>query len=82
MLYQSGYLTIRDYDPLRRLYTLGVPDEEVRQDLSALMAGLVADKDVRWAASIGEKLRRAKWDDFFDGLAALYALNQGLEKMA
>ena len=30
MLYQSGYLTVRDYDPLRRLYTLGVPDEEVR----------------------------------------------------
>ena len=50
-----------------------VPDEEVRQDLAALMSGLVADKDVRWAASIGVMLRLAQWDKFFDGLAALYA---------
>jgi hypothetical protein len=71
MLYQTGYLTIKNYDGTS--YDLVVPDEEVRQDLSVLMAGLVADKDVRWAASLGEKLRRAKWPAFFEGLAALYA---------
>ena len=37
------------------------------------MSGLVADKDVRWAASLGERLKRAQWDKFFDGLKALYA---------
>ena len=36
----------------------------------ALMSGLVADKDVRWAASVGVTLRLAQWDTFFDGLAA------------
>jgi len=71
MLYQTGYLTIDKYD--NGLFTLRVPDEEVRQDLAALMSGLVADKDVRWAASIGVMLRLARWDKFFDGLAALYA---------
>ena len=71
MLYQTGYLTIAEYES--GLFTLRVPDEEVRQDLSALMSGLVADKDVRWAASIGVTLRLAQWDKFFDGLAALYA---------
>ena len=71
MLYQTGYLTIKDYDGTD--FDLCVPDEEVRQDLSALMSGLVADKDVRWAASIGVTLRRARWDRFFDGLTALYA---------
>ncbi len=71
MLYQTGYLTIKDYDGTD--FDLCVPDEEVRQDLSALMSGLVADKDVRWAASIGVTLRRARWDKFFDGLTALYA---------
>ena len=71
MLYQTGYLTIDKYD--NGLFTLRVPDEEVRQDLAALMSGLVADKDVRWAASIGVTLRLAQWDKFFDGLAALYA---------
>ena len=37
------------------------------------MSGLVANKDVRWAASIGVTLRRAKWDKFFESLTALYA---------
>ena len=71
MLYQTGYLTIKNFDGTD--FDLCVPDEEVRQDLSALMSGLVADKDVRWAASIGVTLRRAKWDKFFDGMTALYA---------
>ena len=71
MLYQTGYLTIGAYK--NGLFTLRVPDEEVRQDLAALMSGLVADKDVRWAASIGVTLRLAQWDRFFDGLKALYA---------
>ena len=71
MLYQTGYLTIGDFKD--DLYTLTVPDEEVRQDLAALMSGLVADKDVRWAASLGVTLRLAQWDRFFDGLKTLYA---------
>ncbi len=48
MLYQTGYLTIADFTGYS--FDLCVPDEEVRQDLSALMSGLVAVKDVRWAA--------------------------------
>ena len=71
MLYQTGYLTISKFE--NDLFTLGIPDEEVRQDLSALMSGLVADKDVRWAASIGVTLRLAQWPEFFEGLKALYA---------
>lgn len=30
VLYQSGYLTIKSYDPFFRSYTLGYPNEEVR----------------------------------------------------
>lgn len=30
LLYQSGYLTIKHYDPMIDLYTLGYPNEEVR----------------------------------------------------
>ena len=71
MLYQTGYLTISDFNGIS--FDLCVPDEEVRQDLSTLMAGLVANRDVRWAASLGEVLRRANWDRFFEGLSALYA---------
>ena len=73
MLFQSGYLTIKDYNPVTRSYTLGVPDEEVREDLCTLMTGVAANTDMQWAASLGQKLLNAMWDDFFEGLQSLYA---------
>jgi len=73
MLYQTGYLTIHDYDAKAKSYTLGVPDEEVRQDLALLMASQAASQDVAWASSLGKKLLNADFEGFFEGLAALYA---------
>ena len=49
MLFQSGYLTVKDYAPLTRSYTLGVPDEEVREDLcivSAMIFHTAVVKDI------------------------------------
>ena len=71
MLYQTGYLTILDFKG--GYFDLGIPDDEVRQDLSALMSGLIADKDTAWASSMGERLVSADWDGFFNGLESLYA---------
>ena len=71
LLYQTGYLTIADYAD--GVYRLRVPDEEVRQDVAALVAGAYADRSAQWSASLGGKLRAGCWDDFFDGLKALYA---------
>ena len=71
MLYQSGYLTIKDFDC--DLYTLGVPDEEVRRDLAKLVAGAAADTDMTWASSISAKLVGADFPAFFVGLKSLYA---------
>ena len=71
MLYQTGYLTIADYS--QGLYQLRVPDEEVKRDIAALLAGAWAGRDAQWSASLGIKLRAGKWADFFDGLKALYA---------
>ena len=71
LLYQSGYLTIKDYKNQR--FTLGVPDEEVRQDLCMLMTGVAANQDTYWAAELGCRLLDAEWDYFFDGLKSLYA---------
>ncbi|MBO7166051.1 MAG: AAA family ATPase, partial [Kiritimatiellae bacterium] len=62
MLYQTGYLTIKDYAD--GLYTLSVPDEEVRRDLNLLMTSVAAEKDVSWAASLGAKLRGGAFADF------------------
>ena len=71
ILYQSGYLTIKDYKDQR--FTLGVPDEEVRQDLCLLMTGVAANQDTYWASELGCRLLDAEWDYFFDGLKSLYA---------
>lgn len=71
MLYQTGYLTIADYS--QGLYQLRVPDEEVKRDIAALLASAWAGRDAQWSASLGGKLRAGRWDDFFDGLKALYA---------
>ena len=71
MLYQTGYLTIADYS--QGLYQLRVPDEEVKRDIAALLAGAWAGRDAQWSASLGVKLRAGKWGDFFEGLKALYA---------
>ena len=73
MLCQSGYLTIKEYNPATELYTLGVPDEEVRRDLCTLMTGAAANTDMQWASSLGGKLLAEMWDYFFDGLQSLYA---------
>ena len=73
MLYQSGYLTIKSYDPATKGYVLGVPDEEVREDLCTLLTGVAADKDMQWASGLGDRLLFAEWDDLFIGLQSLYA---------
>ena len=73
MLYQSGYLTIKDYNRFTGTYTLGVPDEEIRRDLSPLITAITAGKDTVWATSIGNKLLGGDWDGFFTDLKSLYA---------
>ena len=50
MLYQTGYLTIDKYE--NGLFTLRVPDEEVRQDLAALMG-----KTRQFKAGVAESVR-------------------------
>ena len=73
LLYQSGYLTIKGYDIDVGDYTLGVPDEEVRRDLSTLVAGVAADKDMAWAANLGKSLLRFNWPRVSVGLKSLFA---------
>ena len=38
LLYQSGYLTIKHYEPMIDLYTLGYPNEEVRTGMVRSLA--------------------------------------------
>ena len=71
MLYQTGYLTIKDYEDGD--YILGIPDEEVRRDLLQLVAAQAAEADESWVGDTVRYLRRCEFDDFFAGLRSLFA---------
>ena len=43
MIYQSGYLTIKDYDPLTNTYLLDLPNNEVKRGFATLIA-TIADR--------------------------------------
>ncbi len=73
LLFQAGYLTIQDFNPYSQTYTLGIPDEEVREDFAVVMASLCAKQPVHWASSLGACLLTYQWGKFFEGLKSLYA---------
>ena len=52
LLYQSGYITIKDYDEETELYTLAIPNKEIRVGLyRSLLPHYLTSK----AASISKK---------------------------
>ena len=73
MLFQTGYLTIKGYDPATRFYTLDVPDEEIRRDVALFLVDAMAGAEPGWGARLGGRLRAADWPAFFAGLVSLYA---------
>ena len=70
ILYQSGYLTIKDYSEWG--FTLGVPNEEVRRGLASLLAQY-ATKDfaVDYHGSLCALLGKCDFQGFFAKLKAL-----------
>ena len=58
LLYQTGYLTIVDYDSIAREYTLGFPNEEVKYGfVECLMPEFVADCGAGSATDQQQRLR-------------------------
>ena len=72
-LYQGGYLTIKDFDPISG-YTLGIPNEDVRQDLNQILVDqtLKGDNRLGWSKA---KTALLKYDfpTFFTCLKSFYA---------
>ena len=74
LLFQSGYLTIKAYHPMTG-YTLGIPDEEVRQDLLTIVAQSIAKHPAGdpWIGETINALVSRDFPEFFAHLKALYA---------
>ena len=72
MLYQGGYLTIKDYR--NGTFTLGIPDEEVRRAFNAQLVRKFTEKeDNRYLSVVSRALMQADFATFFGNLSDLYA---------
>jgi hypothetical protein len=77
MIYQSGYLTIKDYDPEVRLYTLGFPNAEVQygflEYLMPYYTAVTNDETGIHIAKFYRKSEAGKTDDFMKRLKVFFA---------
>lgn len=77
VIYQSGYLTIKDYDPEFELYTLGFPNEEVEKGfVRYLMPFYTTVNQSKTAFEISrfvKDVERGDYDSFLTRLRSFYA---------
>ena len=76
MLYQSGYLTIKDYHPRRNAYLLDFPNEEVRSGMVSLLAAdyfQSGDNQTNWLNEVTDSLEAGDLDTFHRQLTAFLA---------
>ena len=76
ILYQSGYLTIADYDAEFAAYTLNYPNHEVKEGFLKGLLPLVIGEERTTEFSISHfvrSVRRGDTDDFFERIDALLA---------
>ncbi|HSH04114.1 MAG TPA: AAA family ATPase [Anaerolineae bacterium] len=82
LLFQTGYLTIKGYQPERRLYRLGHPNFEVESAFNAYLLGAFTEIEHGLADSylwqLIDALALADWEHFFQILNVFFA-NIGYE---
>ena len=72
LLYQSGYITIKDYDESIDLYTLDIPNKEVRLGLmKSLLPNYVASKTRETTTMVAYLSRDIRTDDMDSALRRL-----------
>lgn len=68
MLYQSGYITIKDYDEMFQSYLLDIPNNEVRIGLMKSLIPYYVTRDSRAATSTVVNMARALYKEDIDGM--------------
>ena len=72
LLYQSGYVTIKNYDKLTELYTLDIPNREIRVGLmQSLLPNYLANDSEMGLTTIGEMYGAIAGDDMDGALRLL-----------
>lgn len=77
LLYQAGYLTIKEFDPRFRTYTLKFPNEEVKYGFYSFIMKRTMDLEDKPSSFFIEKfvfdIEKANVDDFMTRMQALVA---------
>ena len=76
MIYQSGYLTIKGYDKIRKQYQLDYPNDEVRNGFITLLANDYCGRrnnTKNLVLDINDMLRQCRLDDMRDALSGFFA---------
>jgi hypothetical protein len=77
VIYQSGYLTIKDYDPRFGIYKLGFPNTEVEDGFMKFLlpyySPISRSQSAFYVASFVKEVETGKVDDFFKRLSSLFA---------
>ena len=72
LLYQSGYLTIKDYDPMAQLYTLDIPNREIRVGLfESLLPNYLERRTEEGDVTIALMSKKIREDDIDGALQLL-----------
>lgn len=77
VIYQSGYLTIKSYDPEFRIYTLGFPNKEVEEEFVRFLAPIYTSmpneaESVFAIQNFIREVRSADIDGFFTRLRSFF----------
>jgi hypothetical protein len=77
VIYQSGYLTIVGYNPVYKLYQLGIPNKEVEDGFYNYLlpnyANVSESQTEFYIANFVEDVKAGRVDDFFRRLSSLFA---------
>ena len=77
LLYQTGYLTIKRYDERRKLFHLGIPNEEVKQGFFEFLLpyySSLREETVRpFIFDLIDEIEEGRVDDFMRRLQSLFA---------
>ena len=77
LLYQTGYLTIKKYDSQRKVFHLGIPNEEVKQgffeQLLPYYTSLKKDQTHIYVVDLIDELEEGRVDDFMLRIQSLFA---------
>ena len=76
MIYQSGYLTIKDYDQDTESFLLDIPNNEVREGLLTILANAylqTKEDSASWLITSVHQLKQGKLHEFMDSLTAFLA---------